>query len=160
MKLKIIRYTFLVLLVAWMCVIFFFSSETSTDSSDTSEGVIAKVVSAVYPEYDEWDIADKEEVIDRFTGPIRKAAHFFEFSVLGIFAFIFFGTFTHLSSKYSILTPLAFGLFYAVSDEVHQLFVSGRACKAVDVFIDFSGVMLAVIFSYLIALRFGGDEIG
>ena len=34
---------------------------------------------------------------------------------------------------------------YAISDEVHQLFVPGRSGQATDVLIDFSGSLAAIL---------------
>jgi VanZ family protein len=41
---------------------------------------------------------------------------------------------------------LIFGLFYAASDEIHQLFVPGREASLIDILIDFAGLLGAVIF--------------
>ena len=40
------------------------------------------------------------------------------------------------------------GVLYAGSDEVHQLFVDGRACRAGDVLIDAAGVFLGVLIAH------------
>lgn len=42
------------------------------------------------------------------------------------------------------LIPLLIGFLYAVSDEIHQYFVPGRAMQARDVLIDTSGVLLGI----------------
>lgn len=73
---------------------------------------------------------------------IRKAAHFYNFFVLG-------------SIIFSILTCVGFdvrnlvswtlpGFFVSVIDEAHQHFVPGRSAQIVDVFIDFSGVLFGI----------------
>ena len=144
MKNKIFRYVTLVLLVFWMCVIFGFSAQTAEVSTKTSSKVIEKVVSTVYPDYDTLDEPEKQQVINRFTVPVRKAAHFLEFAVLGALFFMFFSTFDGVIKKYRFVFSLAAGFVYAVSDEVHQAFISGRACMAIDLLIDFSGILLAV----------------
>lgn len=45
-----------------------------------------------------------------------------------------------------------FGLFYAISDEIHQLFVPGREASLTDVLIDLTGVLGAIIFIRLYSL--------
>lgn len=147
---KALRHLFLVLLIAWMCVIFFFSSQTEIDSDNTSDGVIEILLSSVYPEFDTLDIADKQYVVESYSAPIRKAAHFFEFLVLGALSFVFFATFSSLSQKTQLVFPTGFGFLYAISDEVHQLFVPGRACRILDIYIDSCGVLLGVMLLFLI----------
>ena len=158
MKLKLVRYISLLLLVLWMCVIFGFSSQNAENSAETSHGVIVKIVEYVYPDYDKLTQTEKKEVIDKFVFPVRKLAHFSEFFLLGILSSVFFATFTDIKLKLRVILALLLGLLYAVSDEIHQLFIEGRACRFTDVFIDFSGVLLAIVFTYLIVLRGGGNE--
>jgi len=81
---------------------------------------------------------------------IRKIAHFVLFGLLGS------SIFTHLRYKYYfyniftyyVLTTL-FTAFYAVFDEIHQLFVLGRGSSIYDVLIDISGCMVALIFNFI-----------
>ena len=40
-------------------------------------------------------------------------------------------------------------LFYAVTDEYHQLFIAGRGSSIRDVLIDFGGAILGIEFFYL-----------
>lgn len=42
------------------------------------------------------------------------------------------------------------GIIYATSDEIHQYFVPGRACRMGDVFIDTLGVLLGITIILLI----------
>ncbi len=44
-----------------------------------------------------------------------------------------------LSNKKIILITVLICFLYAVSDEIHQYFVPGRACRMLDVIIDTSG---------------------
>lgn len=159
MKLKAVRYVSLFLLVFWMGAIFFLSAQPATDSNETSEGLIEEIVSAVYPSYDTLSSAEKAVIINRFSFPVRKAAHFSEFALLGLLAFLFFWTFNGMRNKYKVILPLVSGFVYAVGDEIHQGFVPGRACRALDVLIDFAGVLTAVLLAFLIALKFRSDKV-
>lgn len=47
-------------------------------------------------------------------------------------------------------------IFYALSDEFHQLFVPGRACSFSDFLVDSAGILLASFF-YVLSLRFRKD---
>ena len=44
-----------------------------------------------------------------------------------------------------IVLPWAIGTIYAVSDEVHQLFVEGRSCEVRDMLLDSAGVAAGVL---------------
>lgn len=151
MKSKSVRYVTLALLVIWMCVIFCFSAQTAEASTKTSSKVVEKLVSVVYPDYDMLDEPEKQQVVNSFTLPVRKAAHFLEFAVLGALFFIFFSTFSGLSGKYRYVFSLVSGFLYAAGDEIHQTFISDRAGRVVDLLIDFSGVLLAATACLLFA---------
>ena len=74
---------------------------------------------------------------------LRKLAHFGEFGILGLL----------LSQclRSNAAFPLFAGLLCALSDETIQLFVQGRSSQVSDVWVDFSGVVCAVLFTF--ALR-------
>ena len=59
-----------------------------------------------------------------------------------------YGSYETLSGMISCawLVPLLIGFLYAVSDEIHQYFVPGRAMQARDVLIDTAGVLLGIWF--------------
>ena len=158
MKLKLARYISLILLVAWMCVIFCFSAENAEKSDSTSDEVIVKVVEHVYPKYKTLPEKEQKEVVEKFSFPVRKLAHFSEFFLLGILSAVFFATFISIKVNLRVVLALLLGLLYATSDEIHQLFIDGRACRFTDVLIDFSGVALAVLLIYIIVLRSGRIE--
>ena len=49
------------------------------------------------------------------------------------------------SRKRLIIIGVIVSSIYAISDEIHQLFVPGRFCSITDVLIDFLGIILAGI---------------
>jgi VanZ family protein len=67
---------------------------------------------------------------------LRKCAHTLEYAILGL-----------LLARALRAGPAAFalGVAYAISDEVHQLFVRGRHGSPVDVAIDALGVLLGLL---------------
>ncbi len=67
---------------------------------------------------------------------LRKLAHMAEYAVLGALL---------LRATDRSGLAVALGTLYAVSDEVHQVFVPGRAGSPVDVAIDAVGVALGVL---------------
>ncbi len=160
MKIKTIRLISLILLVIWTGVIFGFSAQNSEDSSEVSHGIVDRVAEAVYPNYKNLNESEKQEVLERIDMPVRKLAHFLEFFVLGLIAFVFFATFNGFSLKLKFIIPFVYGLIYAVIDELHQLLVAGRACRVLDVCIDLAGVLLAVISGFLVFKKMRSGKIG
>ncbi|MGN0636922.1 MAG: VanZ family protein [Huintestinicola sp.] len=113
-----------------MLVIFFFSAQTGTESTAVSDGVISA--------------AAGEENVDShlLTVIVRKSAHFLEYAALG--AAIYFGmrgVGTDKKQGKRLLLSALFGALYAVSDELHQYFVPGRACMVTDMLIDACGAV-------------------
>ena len=66
--------------------------------------------------------------------------HFLEYAVL---AFLLARAFYKTASTQSIYTVIIASLF-AFSDEIHQLFVPGRAFQLIDLIIDFLGILFGV----------------
>ncbi len=65
---------------------------------------------------------------------MKKTAHFSEYLILTLLL--------HRSFRgKSIIPAITIALFYAFSDEIHQLFVPGRTGALRDVAIDFAGIL-------------------
>lgn len=72
---------------------------------------------------------------------LRKGAHIIEFAVLFLFLLRAFGS-HNISPKKALLWAFVLAILYAISDEFHQLFVSGRVGAPSDVVIDSLGIFL------------------
>lgn len=66
---------------------------------------------------------------------LRKGAHIAEYAILGLLLLRAIGR---------ELPALAIGIAYAITDEVHQHFVSGRHGSPVDVLIDTVGLAIGI----------------
>lgn len=78
------------------------------------------------------------------TYTVRKLGHVVEYAVLGfLLARLFFFHFHKQVREACALAFLA-GLIYAMSDEIHQMFVFGRQGKFTDVMIDGVGLLLGM----------------
>lgn len=76
--------------------------------------------------------------------------HFGVFSALALF----FNISLIKGKNISLIIPGIIGSgSYALYDEIHQLFVQGRACTFFDLMIDTSGILVASVF-YLVYLSF------
>ena len=72
----------------------------------------------------------------------RKLAHFAEYALL--VALWWRALRTKLSHRRALVLAFAIAVLYAVTDELHQTLVSGRAGKPLDVGIDTAGALTAV----------------
>lgn len=134
-----------VAVVLWMLLIFRLSSQVAEQSNELSKGITAVIVETVEK------ISPKKDFnMDTINHFVRKNAHFFAYLTLGILALK-----AIRRSKVRGFTALvmAFGIcvLYAISDEVHQLFVPGRGGQARDVLLDSSGALVGIGLYMLIA---------
>ena len=139
-----------IMTIAVMVCIFLFSCENADDSSDTSGNFVNLIISIFYGDYDELPLWKQEEIRGNISHFIRKTAHFTIFAALGFFAFLTSGQ-KKLLCKGTAAVLIFCGL-YAVSDELHQYFVPGRACMLRDMLLDTCG-SLAGIAAALAALK-------
>ncbi|MBQ3817471.1 MAG: VanZ family protein [Clostridia bacterium] len=142
MKVLIFRIISIILLLCCMIAIFKLSSEDAQKSSNTSTKVITKVAEIVYPEFESLDNEEKAVKIEGLQFTVRKLAHLSIFALLGVTSFLTAVSFIGLRIKKSLIFNLLFCLLYAISDEVHQLFISGRSCELRDIMIDFFGAVI------------------
>jgi VanZ family protein len=138
----------------WMLLIFNLSSQVAEQSNSLSTGVtevIVGVVEKVEPGFDT-DIS----VLSHF---LRKNAHFFAYLILGVSVT---NEVRRSEAKVLRLCALALGIcmLYAVSDEVHQLFVLGRGGQVRDVLIDSAGAIVGIGIYLLIIKTIKGDISG
>lgn len=134
-----------ILVILWMFVIFNFSSQNGPKSTKTSDVVTSMVVN-VTTNVTNKDIS-REEVkkkVEDSTFLVRKTAHFTEYLILGILVFQLLSDYTKISKK-TIIFCLLICYLYAVSDEVHQIFIPGRTAKIMDTFIDGAGSLFGII---------------
>ena len=129
------------LLILWMIIIFVLSNDTGTASSNKSDG-IASFISDIISFID----------TDTLIFIIRKLAHFTEYLILGILFLNVLKDYNVVNTKIVIITIL-FCFSFAISDEVHQLFIQNRSGKITDILIDTLGSSIGVIIYYLILKR-------
>lgn len=157
MKTKKGRLTIILTGIAALAVaaaIFAFSSFNGNDSGAQS-GFFSNLFAETFVKgFDGLSATQKAETVAKISLFVRKAAHFTEFAALGAAVFTHVAL-TDCAKRGSLrmlraaLIAFPFSVLYAASDEVHQLFVAGRAGAFTDVLIDsagaLSGILLAVL---------------
>ena len=133
----------------WMTVIYLFSDAPAALSTDQSITVTERLLGFV-GRFITLDIYTRVYLIALLEPFIRKAAHMTEYAILFFFVMFSLGVFIKDRGR-RILFSWGICLLYAVSDEFHQIFVSGRSGMVKDVVIDMIGVMLASLIYLLFA---------
>ena len=142
---KVVKICFLVL---WMALIFSFSNQKDVDSSKISDGFIDRTVVKIYKIFNENITKEKEnEIIEKYTYPIRKLAHYTLYFILGILSFLVVKD--YFINKKLIIYSLLICFLYACSDEFHQLFIIGRSASIKDVIIDTFGSFCSISIFYI-----------
>lgn len=124
------RLVYISLSLVWMIVIFSFSAKNA-DSSGSDSMFITERILRLFCEN------PTQEFIDIFETVIRKIAHFTEYAVLSVLYYLSLRSFGCSAKTSAFAVGLSF--LYAISDEIHQYFVPGRACRWYDVVIDTAG---------------------
>lgn len=149
---------FLILSITWMTVIFGFSSRDAEESTVQSNSVTELLIRIFEKDYDTMSDAQKQELVEKYDGIVRKIAHFGVFGVLGILTYFAAGSLRWIPEF--LVKPAYVSLpcciLFAMTDEWHQMFVPGRSCQIKDVVIDSLGSFcgtLAVIAAVAMAKK-------
>lgn len=149
---KTVRIVFWALAVATMVAIALFSAQNGESSSETSSGVTVMILRIFHPDFDLLSAAEQAELIESIHLLIRKLAHFSAYAFLGFNCACASLTYFWRNGR-RFAVSFAIGAAYAVSDEIHQLFVPQRAGTITDVLIDSCGVVAGVLLSLFIIAR-------
>lgn len=118
-----------------MILIFMFSHQTGSESSGLSSQIVLWIQTYLHIPISEFIV--------------RKAAHMSEYALLTLT--LIYGFYKNHYPIQKIMIYSLLGTFlYACSDEMHQLFIGGRAGQFTDVLIDTCGGCLTIIFYYVL----------
>lgn len=133
---------FIVLTIVWMIIIFLHSAMNGDDSSAESGFVGYLVAYIIKPGFGSMSKAMQAEYIESISFIIRKLGHMAEYAIL---TGLVMGWLYEAKRKLSLLWCLGFSFIYACTDEIHQLFVPGRAGMFTDVLIDMAGALIGML---------------
>ena len=138
-----------ILVIIWMVIIFLLSAQSANDSGSLSGGItdrIYQVLNIVLPKLN----------IETLHSIIRTLAHFVLYLILGV---LLLNALNYNKQKRNanFVFALLIIVLYAISDEIHQIFVPGRAFQIYDLLIDFLGSLIGInallMYSNLISKR-------
>ncbi len=95
----------------------------------------------LHSDFDEWSSEEQKAYAEKIEYPIRKAAHATEYAVL---ALLLFGALKS-EGRRRYLTAWILAVLYAGTDELHQIFVPGRAGRLFDVGVDSLGALAGLL---------------
>ena len=142
---KIIRAMLFALIIAVMATIFVLSAQDGRDSGGTSGG-LTEFLLALFG-VDAGSLSEEE--FTKIEAAIRTAAHFSEYALLAFLSAFLFDTY-RLKKVFSLLFAVVFSSFYAITDEIHQIFVPGRAAEISDWLVDTGGALTGAVLAVLI----------
>lgn len=123
-----------VLVVICMGIIFFLSAQNGEESSDLSGSFVMALLNGLGIVIDE--------------GVLRSIAHCLEF--MGLSVLIFNAVYVTWFLKLTPIIAFLGTVFYAITDEIHQIFVPERAFQISDILVDSTGALIGVIASFII----------
>ncbi|MDD3413223.1 MAG: VanZ family protein [Lachnospiraceae bacterium] len=150
------RLLFLLPAIFLMIMIFYFSSEEAEASTVTSTAFGKKIVQVVSDVLGKkLSERDVEECAVSFDKIVRKTAHMTEYAMLYFAVWLALFMNSH-RNKNIIIVSICICVLYAITDEIHQLFVKGRSGSIRDIGIDSIGILfgaLFVKFSYFVVYK-------
>lgn len=145
-----LRIVSVVLVVICMGAIFMFSAEDAAESDSTSKGTITVIAGMIKKDFNKMSQQQKDEFVAGLNGIARTAAHFSIYCLLGLLTANALYAFSLRRWRLAVFS-VGISLLYAISDEIHQYFVPGRACELIDVTVDTMGAVLGTAIFMCIA---------
>ena len=145
-KQTILRIISIIFVLAWMVTVFMLSHQIAEDSSKTSSNFITVIIKLFNKDIEQEQL---ETIMLKVETIVRKLAHFVLYTLGGMLITIMFINFKEYITKTKI-TSFLLGATYAITDEIHQLFIPGRSGEIRDVLIDSTGILLGVFIIYLL----------
>jgi len=142
------------LVVVWTGMLFFFSSQTAAESTVLSGDTIRALLRIFRPEFLELTTLQQNQLVAGLQRLVRNAAHVLSYFGLAILCMIALRQ-HHLKTGQQAVLTLLLCIGYALTDEMHQLFVAGRAFEFTDLGLDLCGSLagLAVVLIVIVLKR-------
>jgi VanZ family protein len=145
----------------WTGMLFYFSSQTAPESTALSGKTIRALLAIFKPEFLTMTALQQTQLVAGLQHLVRNTAHFLSYFLLAILCMSALRQ-HHLQQGQQNAIALLICMGYALTDEIHQLFVAGRAFEFTDLGVDLSGTMTGLFLVLLVRrwwLRRGsGDE--
>lgn len=123
-----------ILVVACMVAIFCLSAQTANESAELSGSFILALLDWLGLEFEQ--------------ETIRTVAHCLEF--MGLSLLLFNAIYATWENDRTYFHAFTLTVLYAFTDEIHQIFVPGRAFQVSDLLVDSTGALIGVTASFIL----------
>jgi len=142
----------------FVCFLIFFLSSQDAEVSGNASGFFSKFVfRLIYGDAPGLTEEEAEALLGKVDSVVRVTAHFAEYALLGAEASLFALNISILSGGRLSLLPVAVAaaacILFAFSDEIHQIFVPGRAFEISDILTDSAGIITGCLPVYFLRRR-------
>ncbi|WP_018212348.1 VanZ family protein, partial [Desulfitobacterium hafniense] len=120
----------------WMGIIFYLSAQVAAQSDELSQGIAERLLSVAAKAFPGLNVDD---IQSNFI--VRKSAHFLTYLVLSVLSMNALRR-SGIKGMQQIVIAIGICVLYAISDEVHQLYVPGRSGQLKDVLLDSGGTIV------------------
>ena len=127
-----------------MILIFILSHQPAEESTELSDGFISKTIGNIY-KITHKNVSEEKliEIQDKYTVITRKTAHFTIYLILGLLIGMLLKEY-NITNKQLIIYGILICMTYAITDEIHQIFVPGRSGELRDIIIDTCGSTVGI----------------
>lgn len=151
-----------ILVVIWMITIFTFSNMNTYESNSKSKSLITNMITTTIETTNKIGITDKtltnenkEKLTEKLNLPFRKFVHLTIYLILALLLINAFLV-SNVKLPLTFILSILFCFIYALTDEYHQTFITGRTGKFSDVLIDTLGSIIGIFiysFYYFLYLK-------
>ncbi len=142
----------LILCVVWIVMIFMFSGQDEMTSHGVSQSVVRFIGGMIHPGFDSWPVSEQLQWQESFDTLVRKLAHFAEYMLLGILAFLSINGIWNAKKRKKTMSQVMCGLFtfypcvmIATADELFQIFSENRGSSVADIVLDCVGALVGIL---------------
>ncbi|MBR5535642.1 MAG: VanZ family protein [Clostridia bacterium] len=133
-----------VLVISCMSTIFIFSHQSAEVSHDLSNTLLYKILDTVGV-FNDMQKSARIEAAEFLHFLLRKLAHFSIYAFLGMLVYLLMRSGYEIKNALSLTFAPVVCVVYAISDEVHQLYIPGRSGEVRDVLIDTAGAAVGIL---------------
>lgn len=148
MKENFLKIILLFIILFTFYIIFQFSGQDGKKSQNVSRKISEILVNMIHNTKNMTKY-EKNKLINSYQPIVRKSAHFSIYMVLGFFIMIYMNI-IKCNYKIKLIVTMLIGTSYAISDEIHQMFIPERTAKVFDVIIDTFGIFIGIYISNII----------
>lgn len=125
-----------ILVIICMGIIYYLSAQNGEESSELSSSFVTVLLERL-------GLTINEAVL-------RNFAHCLEF--MGLSVLMFNAVYTTFETKLTPVIAFAGTVIYAITDEIHQIFVPDRAFQLTDILVDSTGAFIGALASLIILI--------